>query len=413
MKILLIHAQYAPRKAVNSGIFSYSKVMAAELAKKGHGVMFLFPGEKDTLKKYDGFHTTELYVGWRGTRNFFGRIWWKFFPYFHKHFPHTTWRLQWMWAVYTFAKDKSFDIIEAPEFGNSTLLISLFTKIPVVTHLHRGWRVYKIDNHLPFTLDDWFVHFFEMMGVIFSNGVRSPTHFMFARHPFLSRILKQKKTPTKVIPYGISLSPKIARSFSIHLPPQYFFCLGRLEDAKGQEKLIQAFAQLYRLKPKLHVQLLLVGDDVKKPMNGRWQSYRGYLRKVVKKNNLEKKIIFFDKKEMATCFHFFDHCLAVIVYSQGSENQPMVILEAVQRKKVVIASRTGGITETLRKTKNGLLCDPNNIDDLRKKMQKIIEEPALKRKLEMQCEKTMKKFDITYIAQQSLAFYQKVIDQKV
>ena len=55
----------------------------------------------------------------------------------------------------------------------------------------------------------------------------------------------------------------------------------------------------------------------------------------------------------------------------------MVIQEALIAKKAIIAADIGGIPELIEHGKNGLLFQPNNIDELYAKVRQIIENPSL------------------------------------
>jgi glycosyltransferase involved in cell wall biosynthesis len=57
------------------------------------------------------------------------------------------------------------------------------------------------------------------------------------------------------------------------------------------------------------------------------------------------------------------------------ENAPLVIQEAFWTKTPVIASRIGGIPERVREGMDGLLFNPGDAQDLRAKMELLIEKP--------------------------------------
>jgi glycosyltransferase involved in cell wall biosynthesis len=47
----------------------------------------------------------------------------------------------------------------------------------------------------------------------------------------------------------------------------------------------------------------------------------------------------------------------------------------------VVASRLGGLPFTVRDGETGLLCEPGNPDDLAAKLARLLEDPALRRRL--------------------------------
>ncbi len=67
----------------------------------------------------------------------------------------------------------------------------------------------------------------------------------------------------------------------------------------------------------------------------------------------------------------------LIVPSIWHENNPLVIQEAFLSKTPVIASNIGGIPELVIDGVNGLLFEPQDANDLREKIQHIIDEPNI------------------------------------
>ena len=67
----------------------------------------------------------------------------------------------------------------------------------------------------------------------------------------------------------------------------------------------------------------------------------------------------------------------LVVSSIWYENAPLVILEALAAHVPVVASRIGGIPELIKEGVNGLLFEPNNSEDLRRKLGLFFEDPML------------------------------------
>src|SRR3989337_1339030 len=116
MKILLIMPiEYQGGRW--SGVTMYTLNLAQELQRRKYEVAILCPG---VLPSKRLFHKIPIYKIPNVTSRSVGR---RFLNYF---FPLFTERLQWNYAVYQFtAKMGQFDIIEAPEWGSSTLFLSI------------------------------------------------------------------------------------------------------------------------------------------------------------------------------------------------------------------------------------------------------------------------------------------------
>jgi glycosyltransferase involved in cell wall biosynthesis len=84
--------------------------------------------------------------------------------------------------------------------------------------------------------------------------------------------------------------------------------------------------------------------------------------------------VFNSKKDIYNYYQLID------VYVLPSRIEPfgIVILEAAIMKKPVVASNVDGIPELIDHEINGLLFEPENIDDLITKIIKILDNPKLK-----------------------------------
>jgi GT2 family glycosyltransferase/glycosyltransferase involved in cell wall biosynthesis len=68
---------------------------------------------------------------------------------------------------------------------------------------------------------------------------------------------------------------------------------------------------------------------------------------------------------------------ALVVPSIWEENSPLVIREAFAAGVPVVASRIGGIPETVTHDVNGLLFEPGSVEDLTRQLRRLIDEPDL------------------------------------
>lgn len=71
----------------------------------------------------------------------------------------------------------------------------------------------------------------------------------------------------------------------------------------------------------------------------------------------------------------------VVLPSIWFEGFPMVLVEAMMCEKAVIASRIGGIPDIVEDGVTGLLCEPNSVDDLAKKIAYLWENPELSKQM--------------------------------
>jgi len=145
-----------------------------------------------------------------------------------------------------------------------------------------------------------------------------------------------------------------------------FAFIGILLPMKGVDMLIEAFRRI----PNKNAELLIFGKPY--PYAG----YEGYCALLKKNAAADSRIKFrgeFDNAKIAEVFAQFD---VLVVPSIWLENAPLVIQEALLAKTPVLASRIGGIPELIEDGKNGLLFNPSDVNDLRKKLQYLIDNPS-------------------------------------
>lgn len=168
------------------------------------------------------------------------------------------------------------------------------------------------------------------------------------------------------LPYGFNLGN--FRGFQkIPSGKLRFGFMGNLLPAKGTHILIQSFNKIKN-------------DNAELRIYGQANSYKGILGnypRYIKKISRNKNIRFmggFDNKDVAKILGEID---VLVVPSIWHENSPLVIQEAFAAKTPVIASSIGGIPELIDDGVNGFLFKPNDIEDLYRKINSIIESPSL------------------------------------
>lgn len=190
----------------------------------------------------------------------------------------------------------------------------------------------------------------------------SPSQFL--RRKFIEFGIPKDKII--ILPYGFNLNnfKNFKKTSSDKLR---FGFIGNLLLAKGVHILIESFNKIKN-------------DSVELRIYGRVMSYKGmlcnylrYIKKITKNKNI-KFMGDFDYKRIAEIFGQID---VLVVPSIWYENSPLVIQEAFATKTPVIASNVGGIPELIKDGINGFLFEPNNSEDLYRKINLIIENPNL------------------------------------
>lgn len=164
--------------------------------------------------------------------------------------------------------------------------------------------------------------------------------------------------------------------------------VGALHHAhKGQGDLIAAFARLAERHPGLR--LVLVGDGVDETR----------LRAQAK--NLPGVVFAGRVDNVGDYLAAFD----IFAFPSLHEGLGSTLLDAMQRGLPVAATRAGGIPELIAHGENGLLVEVGDVDGLAAALERLIDDPALRRRLGEASRSRAQAYTPEAMAQQYLALY--------
>ena len=151
-----------------------------------------------------------------------------------------------------------------------------------------------------------------------------------------------------VIRYGIDLNRFTSIKREVKLSRPRILLLGRLVKQKGHITALQALAHLKNYDWQLDV----VGSGEEE----------SWLRQMVADLELSDRVHFHGATaDTPTAYKRAD----IVLVPSHWEGLGMVVMEAMASERVVIASKTGGIPEMIDHKKNGLLVEPQHVDDLK------------------------------------------------
>jgi glycosyltransferase involved in cell wall biosynthesis len=158
-------------------------------------------------------------------------------------------------------------------------------------------------------------------------------------------------------------------------------CIGRIAEEKGFQYAIKALPLILKKIEKCI--LVIIGAR---------KNYLNNLRKLVKKLNLEKDVVFVANASDKLLKSALYSCDVVIIPSLY-EPFGLVALEAMAYGKPIIASNVGGLKDFLKNEKNALVVPPKNFKKIAESVIRILRDKKLRTKLSKNSKNEVKKFD--------------------
>ena len=203
---------------------------------------------------------------------------------------------------------------------------------------------------------------------------------------------------TKFLSINIQYS---AKTDSFKNPYIQFGTIGRLNWAKGFDRLIYALSKLKNRVPNFH--LKIAGDG----------PYKNILENMIDENNLRPNIKILGELDYNEIPKFLGG-LNIYVQPSVSEGSPITLKEAMASGLPILASDAGGIPEIIEHNVTGLIFKKDNIEDLEIGLLNILNLNYEQRK-EIGCmarEKAKKMFDIEKTSKKLLSIYNTTIEKR-
>ena len=149
---------------------------------------------------------------------------------------------------------------------------------------------------------------------------------------------------------------------------------------KGFHFMLEAMPRLLEKYPDAH--LYVAGNNIigrggsKYPYFMRASAYGKYIKSLISKNRLKKKVTMLGSLGEQEMKEQFMKC-SVFVCPSVVENSPNSLAEAMLLGVPVVASRVGGIPDMVQENKDGVLFEKGNVEDLVKAILQIWDEPVI------------------------------------
>ena len=245
--------------------------------------------------------------------------------------------------ILKFAKICKCDIIHSHGY-KSNILLGLMPKFfknpPIISTLHGWTSTEKLSKIRLFELLDLFSLKFVNAVVVVSRAMQS--------HPGLKKSKLKLQEVNNGIPEIYFNDADLNKNIQTFCSKSFVIgAIGRLSKEKGFEYLVNA---LYLLcKKNISARLIIIGEG---PARRRLESN-------IRDMKLQDKVLMPGYMDSAKQYlPNFD----VFVISSVTEGLPITLLEAMQAKTPVVATKVGGIPYVLENNESGLLIKPRSPD---------------------------------------------------
>lgn len=211
------------------------------------------------------------------------------------------------------------------------------------------------------------------------------------------------KRPTLALSNGIDLEAfrepskeekqKLRKKYNLPLDPIILY-IGRLDKEKKVNILIEA---MQYIKEPFHVIIEGKGQQMEE------------LEALVDKLKLKNKISFIgyiEEKELSTLYSLS----TIFVMPSTAELQSLVTMEAMALGLPVIGAKAGALPYLIKPDKNGFLFEPDDPQDLAKKLEQLLKDKNLQKQMSRESLELIKEHDINNIIEKMEALYTKIIN---
>lgn len=273
--------------------------------------------------------------------------------------------------IYRIAKKHHPDIMHTHGYKTNILgfLVAKLSGIPIITTVHGLYSI-RIKTEIPLQLSLMLLRYFNRV---------------IAVSDYITAELKRKKVPSKKIitirnvpADNIEIYPLNTSVFreeiGISSSTKIIGFVGRLEQVKGCDQLIQAVSKIH--STNLEFCLVVVGEGPER------ESLDFLVRKLGLRNNVHFCGF---RNDPINVFQSLD----LFVLPSLSEGIPLALLEAMSLGVPVVATHVGGVPEVIKNRLNGILVPPKDPEALAEAIVESLSRPHETAKRGLEAKKTI------------------------
>lgn len=292
-------------------------------------------------------------------------------------------------------KTGKLDLVEAPDWTGITARIK--PNCPVVIRLngsdtyfcHLDQRPVKFLNRIQ-----------EQLAMRNADGLLSVSQYTAEVTQQLFGIKRQ----FEIIPNSIDLG-KFQKDEKITEQPNTILYFGTLIRKKGLLELPLIFNEVIKQNPE--AKLILIGRDASDVISGNSSTWQ--LMKPLFSTEAQKNVTNLGSVPYAEMAQHIN-AATVCVFPTFAEALPVSWIEAMAMQKAIVASSIGWAPEVIDDAVNGFLVHPKSHQLYADKIVTLLNDVSLRNEFGLKArQKVSQKFSIEVVANQSVAYYQKLL----
>lgn len=371
------------------GIQTHTSKLATHLAERGQEIDILTAGSfRSGETRYPLNGCTVIEVPYFPMRRL---------PFLKTFLEELSFNLSaWLWLKKNQSK---YDIVHLqgrsgflfPKKQNKTTVFTTFHGLVALEN-----RFSKQIMNLDKKIHQRFAAFFEKNAFQNSDAIIAVSHEMKEELNHLG--VQRKQNHQYILPNGVSISASHSTNSAYKKKPNNrLIFVGRLDRIKGIFNLVEAMKQVDK-----NVQLIMVGDG----------NDRAQLENRIHTEGLADRIKLVGSQSNDKVLAWIQSGFALVLPS-FHETQGIVLLEANACGKPVVAANVGGVPEVVTHEVNGLLFNPNDIQQMAESINRLYQSPKLAQELgEKGRQIVTEKFNWSKIAADTEGVYQEVLENK-
>jgi glycosyltransferase involved in cell wall biosynthesis len=212
------------------------------------------------------------------------------------------------------------------------------------------------------------------------------------------------KRQFEIIPNSIDLG-KFQKDEKIVEQPNTILYFGTLIRKKGLLELPLIFNEVIKQYPE--AKLIFIGRDASDVISGNPSTW--HLMKPLFSTEAEKNVTYLGSVPYAEMAQHIN-AATVCVFPTFAEALPVSWIEAMAMQKAIVASSIGWAEEVIDDAENGFLVQPTAHQLYADKIVTLLNDASLRNEFGLKArQKVSQKFSIEVVAQQSVAFYHKLL----